>query len=425
MIPGSDITSAGSQWPAESTQRGRSNPPTGIASRGRGGRGKRGRGRRVGQPVVSRSQCSSETQHETWTEQNVSSTVSSLLHEQDFCFSSIDLASGGALETDSLSANQSAASTTVSALHGLLTPHAAAAAFAAGTSLCAVWERAEAEASRKGVVHADYRETPEGSFLSSTPEPTCMWSEKIRKEQLRVDLHTIRRDLTPFSLPVLFSKSDESKTVRQQRVRSGVCIVPPLGSAAPCWAAARSVAEGDCCGGPVDDAAAMQGSHSAGICPEVDALLNVGGNVLAIAVSQECGVAEALAHCRQRRAENSSWRDTENSEGFVVLAVSVGPFHRSCSTATASSSAATGGYASASTYGSGSHGDSGGKASNENPPTCPGLGGDPFLRQQQRKGAGQLQLWTIPNNRSRKPCLRVVLQHDVGLHSRCHRGLPL
>ncbi|OEH80688.1 hypothetical protein cyc_05994 [Cyclospora cayetanensis] len=254
------------------------------------------------------------------------------------------------------------ASKPAAALHALLLPRAAAAALASGKSLSALFEGGGGEASAGGSSEKHtgwiYSEMPEGSFLAganaantaaganaaSGESPaaalrrafgeTRLSGEQTRMmQQCALDADALRRDLCRLPVSVLLYKAAAPSAAAAQQQRqaarqASACVVLPFSSVAP---AAPAAAHPSC-------------SASAG-APKSSFLLNVGGTVLALAVSEECGVSEALKHCRSNPSAASTpvasdaggktpmpkgSVDTEPAEigsgGFVVLAVSVSPF---------------------------------------------------------------------------------------------------
>ncbi|KAL8454262.1 hypothetical protein Emed_000371 [Eimeria media] len=378
---------------------------------GRGG--KRGRGR-LG--VATRSLGSRGAQENSRGRPHDSSLLSSLAHEADFCFGEANGWNETGVSTSVRDACKYHACGPVAALHGLLTPQAAAAAFAAGTNLSTEWgEETAVHASAAEIVQAVYEETPEGHFLITADQSLPDSANTIKVEQCAFDLQSLRRDLIPFPIPVRFWRTSGSKSARQQELRSGVCVVPPLMSAAPqwCdWGERNSEEEGRAYGAAQEDSSRVAGNNSVRegderkSISEADALMNVGGSILAVAVSQECSVTEALDVCRERQERAAG------DEGFVVMAVSVGPvqrvaahaFHPAINTPTPDDT-------SSSSTNDSLQAGVGRMKSGALPASSGDEDGQP-LWQQQRKATGHVQLWTISSNPSIKPRLRVILQDD-------------
>ncbi|KAL8436186.1 hypothetical protein ACSSS7_001916 [Eimeria intestinalis] len=398
----------------------------GAASRGRGPGTKRGRGRRAVAPLRSGFRGA---QNDCRGRPHGSGLRGSLAHEADFCLSEGNAWNGTRVPTSISYATRKCACGPVAALHGLLTPQAAAAAFAAGTNLSTEWGDLAVKAKDTEIVHAAYEETPEGHFLRTAMQLPLDATNRVEAKQYAFDVQSLRRDLIFFPTPVRFWRSRGSKSARHQQLRTGACVVPPLESAAPHWfncgerdtkeqESAYGAAQED--SGRVVEESPMHEGNGRESMSESDALLNVGGSILAVAVSQECGVAEALNHCRERQAATGGDDAVASSEGFVVIAVSVGPVQRVTAHAPhLTSHAPASGDPSRSPTSDLFEANNGGTKGGTLPAPCGEKEGQP-PRQQQRKASGQVQLWTISSNPSVKPRLRVILQDDGGIFRSLH-----
>ncbi|KAL8455148.1 hypothetical protein Emag_000985 [Eimeria magna] len=388
----------------------------GTASRRHGRGGKRGRGHRV---VTPRSVGFRGVQDDLSCRLHDSGLLGSLAHETDFCFNKANAWNGTTVPTNAPGASKQYTCGAVAALHGLLTPQTAAAAFAAGTNLPAEWGDTAVDAIEAGIVHAAYEETSEGYFLravQSLPDAT----NTVKVEQYVCDVRSLRRDLIPFPIPVRFWRAGGSTSARHQQLRSGICVVPPLMSAVPHWSdwgERNSEEEERAYGAAQEDNSRVAGESSARegderkSISEADALMNVGGSVLAVAVSQECSVGEALDLCRERQEGTAGDDAWGSSEGFVVMAVSVGPVQRVAAhdphlTSKAQASGDASSFTTSDSFKAGF-----GEIRNATPPAS--CGGEDGQLLWQRKATGQVQLWTISSNLTVKPRLRVILQDNV------------
>lgn len=411
----------------DSTARSHNGGGAGGSVRARGRGGGRGRGRRASRSLISSNRFSCGAQRETEDRRDAANHLNWLADEKDFCFSSIQASDTGTGASRRTSVNTSRREDAVAALHELLSPNAAGLAFKAGASLSAGWGESAGDAISSAYVYTSYMETPEGSFLYPGALPSSAGSQHFRTEQLCFDMRALNRDMIPFPLPVLVGKClDVSNSVGEKQLLLGACVVPPLKSSNPIWITQRDDDDPEGKGGTNtasietdyadrdDDATPMQ-SDTRGAFPQTDALLNVGGSIRALAVSQECGVEEALAHCRHTRRDKGYPDSPERNEGFVVLAVSVGPVQRSSTSDVCRPCGATGLDTSSVSQAASPHGEGSGDSTSENIGARAGPEFGLSARQQHKKVLGQLQLWTIPNNCCREPRLRVILQHEVSM----------
>ncbi|KAL8273849.1 hypothetical protein Esti_002172 [Eimeria stiedai] len=424
--PGDNITAGREVLRNLKVQGHNGNASRGAASRPAGREGKRGRGRRV---VAPRSLGSLDTQKDIRDRAHGSGLLGSLAHEADFCFNERNAWNGIRVPPNIPCVSKQYTCDSVAALHGLLTPQTAAEAFATGTNLSTEWGDTVVSANDTEVVRAAYEETPEGYFLRTAVQLLPDSTNTLQAEQYAFDVQSLRCDLIPFPLPVRFWRSGGSKCARHQQLRTGICVVPPLTSASPRWSdwgecnprqeeRVYGAAQEDN-SRAVEEDSVHEGDGRKSIS-EADALLNVGGSILAVAVSQECSVAEALDHCRERQAATAADDVLGSSEGFVVLAVSVGPVQRVTAHAPhlTTNVPASGDASRSPTSDSFEANDSGIKGGTL-PASCGEREGQPF-RQQQRKATGQVQLWTISSNHSVKPRLRVIFQDDGGTFRNLH-----
>ncbi|KAL8425726.1 hypothetical protein Efla_003104 [Eimeria flavescens] len=391
----------------------------GLTSRGRRGGGKRGRGRR---DVVPRRKSSEEAHSKTGVHDDSITLLGSLRHEPDFCFNdtSASTKARGVSPADS-SASKPYITDSCRSLHSLLSPQLAAATFAGGAALSTLWGHVVVNADCNRAVQATYRRTAEGLFLCQGASLELNNHKATKREQMFLDALSLRRDFLASPVPVRFWRSGDCKFVKQQQLQTGFCVVPPLMSASPSWRSPgrhefeSSDATDDVtdkedffCSSLEEDAANTAGEGKAVF--ETDALLNVGGSVLAVAVSQECGFTEALAHCRTNQAALDSTGVSGGNEGFVVLAVTVGPVLR-CTARAACAISSTAASFEGSVPGT--------NVSHPGSTWASGEADDAQPSRQQRKAVGHVQLWTISSGSCSRPRLRMILQNQGG----CCRNL--